>query len=427
MLCLVVLTVCISVLVFGRHSLSDTVQKMLMIAAVSALLGTAVGVYEKQNPVLHEGSTLIRHKNGEGDYQEDMLLYVEELEGPYTYPVDVPEQSLTKEQKEMFLAEAINEIEEEFPGENESVNCIRNKVMIKDTYQNGQVMAEWMFDNYSVVDFEGNIIAEDLPKDGILAEAEVRLSCKDAVLSHTFSFRVFPRQLNEEEQFFKELTDYLKLQELEEGSAFMKLPEKILGYSVSWREAKEHLPEKLLFMGLVLSVAIPLEKRSREREACKKREIQLALEYPEMVSKLMLLLGAGMTVSSAWKRITASYLQKRKNNSYEIKPVYEEMLFTCHEVESGVGEERAYERFGERCGQRRYRKLGNILTQNLKKGTRGLTVMLEAEVEDAFEERKSIARKYGEEAGTKLLLPMLLMLGIVMFILIVPAVFSFQI
>ena len=45
----------------------------------------------------------------------------------------------------------------------------------------------------------------------------------------------------------------------------------------------------------------------------------------------------------------------------------------------------------------------------------------------AFEERKRAAKKYGEEAGTKLLFPMMIMLAIVMMILIVPAMSAFQI
>ena len=107
--------------------------------------------------------------------------------------------------------------------------------------------------------------------------------------------------------------------------------------------------------------------------------------------------------------------------------MYEEVLKTCYEVQGGVGEERAYERFGERCGGIRYRKLGHMLAQNLRKGTNGLVGLLEKEAEDAFEERKSMARKYGEEAGTKLMFPMLVMLGVIMVILLVPAISSFQI
>jgi len=64
------------------------------------------------------------------------------------------------------------------------------------------------------------------------------------------------------------------------------------------------------------------------------------------------------------------------------------------------------------------------LEQNRKSGTRNLRTLLELELADAWEQRKNLARKLGEEAGTKLLLPLFLMLGIVMVIIMVPAMMS---
>lgn len=152
----------------------------------------------------------------------------------------------------------------------------------------------------------------------------------------------------------------------------------------------------------------------------------MELQYADMVSNLALLLGAGMNVSSAWNRLTTNYTNKRNKKTICEKEVYEEMLKTAYEIKNGMGEERAYERFGERCGGYRYRKFGNLLAQNLRKGSRGLTKLLEQEAEAAFEERKSMARKLGEEAGTKMLFPMILMLGAVMLILAFPAIRSME-
>ena len=50
---------------------------------------------------------------------------------------------------------------------------------------------------------------------------------------------------------------------------------------------------------------------------------------------------------------------------------------------------------------------------------------LEQEAAAGFEERKNEARKMGEEAGTKLLLPMMVMLVLVLVILILPALMNF--
>ena len=63
------------------------------------------------------------------------------------------------------------------------------------------------------------------------------------------------------------------------------------------------------------------------------------------------------------------------------------------------------------------------MEQNLKKGSGDLLEILEYEMTDAFEERKENAKMLGEKAGTKLLLPMGMML-IIVFVLIMYAAFA---
>ena len=52
--------------------------------------------------------------------------------------------------------------------------------------------------------------------------------------------------------------------------------------------------------------------------------------------------------------------------------------------------------------------------------------MLRLAAVQAFEERKARAKMLGEEAGTKLLVPMFIMLAIVLVIVTVPAFLSMQ-
>ena len=52
---------------------------------------------------------------------------------------------------------------------------------------------------------------------------------------------------------------------------------------------------------------------------------------------------------------------------------------------------------------------------------------LNEEADRVFLERKNAARKFGEEAGTKMLIPMMLMLFIVMAIVIIPAFLSIRV
>lgn len=115
-----------------------------------------------------------------------------------------------------------------------------------------------------------------------------------------------------------------------------------------------------------------------------------------------------------------------RREEQEARYAYEEMKHTCHEMESGVMESESYERFGTRCGLQEYVRLGALLSQNLRKGMKGLRDILRVETIQAFEERKARARRLGEEAATKLLMPMFLMLSVVLVIVIVPAFLSIQ-
>ena len=85
----------------------------------------------------------------------------------------------------------------------------------------------------------------------------------------------------------------------------------------------------------------------------------------------------------------------------------------------------AYRRFGERCGQVKYKTFATMLIQNLQKGSRQLADMLEKESMEAWDERKRKARVLGEAAATKLLVPMILMLLVVTAVIMIPACLAF--
>ena len=90
-----------------------------------------------------------------------------------------------------------------------------------------------------------------------------------------------------------------------------------------------------------------------------------------------------------------------------------------------MSEREVYTDFGRRAGQHRYVRFAGLLSQNLKLGISGLAGALETEMHAALEERKNLAIRKGEEAGTKLLFPMMIMLVIVVISVIVPAFMSF--
>lgn len=148
-------------------------------------------------------------------------------------------------------------------------------------------------------------------------------------------------------------------------------------------------------------------------------------DYPEIVAKLSLLVGAGMTVRMAWEKIVVDYRVRQKSGSKK-RYAYEFMSEGLNMLKSGKPQIYVYEEFGMKCGIKEYMKFSSLIVQNIKKGTKELALLLTLEAKDAFKERKNMAKKYGEEAGTKLLLPMIIMLIVVMAIIMVPALMSFS-
>ncbi len=339
--------------------------------------------------------------------------------------ISVPEQRLTESEREAIFEQAEQEIRESFPGENASVDRIISPVVMKKSLSDGLVSAEWLFDNYDVMNPDGTILTEELSPQGELITATVTLSYDEYERIYEFPFCVYPKEPTERERVYQELSAYFQEEGEKEGEEALSLPSMAAGKALFWKDRKKRTGLLFIALGGIAAVLVEASSRQKETEKKKERERMLMCDYPELVNKLSLLLGAGMTVSSAWERIIGLYEKQRKEGVLKERPTYEEMKVTYREIKDGVGERSAYERFGERCALRPYRKLSSLIVQNLRKGSKGLTALMEAEADEAFELRKNLAKKLGEEAGTKLLAPMLLMLGIVMAIIMVPAFLSF--
>ena len=116
-----------------------------------------------------------------------------------------------------------------------------------------------------------------------------------------------------------------------------------------------------------------------------------------------------------------NYEKRQKRGSDTPRPAYEEMALTLGQIQYGVPEGTALNQFGKRCQLQCYMRLSSLLEQNRKTGTKNLNQLLEQEMTTAWEEQKHTARRMGEEAKTKLLAPLFLMLAVVMVIIMVPA------
>jgi tight adherence protein C len=153
-------------------------------------------------------------------------------------------------------------------------------------------------------------------------------------------------------------------------------------------------------------------------EKVKKRRLAIQMDFPDFVNKLTLLINAGMTVSKAWERIAC--------DGGKHTPLYQELNIAINAVRSGIPEHKAYEEFAKRCHVPVITRFITVILQNIRKGNSELVPILRVYANECWELRKTTAKRFGEEASTKMLLPITLMFIAILLIVGMPAVLALR-
>ena len=145
-------------------------------------------------------------------------------------------------------------------------------------------------------------------------------------------------------------------------------------------------------------------------DAIEKKHEEILSDYPEVLSKLTLLINAGMIVREAWTKV--AYTCDRA--------LYKEMQITSEEMCNGVAELDALYNFSQRCTVKELKKFSSILSQNLQKGGTELAYNLRSMNEESWEQKKHNAKRKGETAGAKLMIPTMIMFVGILLMVVVP-------
>lgn len=333
--------------------------------------------------------------------------------------LSVEEEQYSRKEILSLFDESIEEIKQKALGENEDAEHVSKPLQFLSQYENIRVF--WQIEDTEAVGYNGEIRAELKEGESLVLNILITLSMGEVSRIYNFPVVLVAPKLSEKEKLVSEIVASMEANnDLSEKEVL--LPETIDGAKITFKKRQERNEAAILLLGfLAVAVIIVGYDMVLERKV-KLRKEQMMIDFTEIVSKLSLMYGAGSSILNAWEKIACGNEEKGK-----ARYAYQEMKLALEKIKSGVRERDAYAQFGKRCGLHAYIKLGNILEQNLSKGTKGMKALLKQETEDAFEERKRIARKKGEEAGTKMLVPMILMMVVVVVIIAVPAFMSINI
>lgn len=337
-----------------------------------------------------------------------------------TIQLEVEEQEYTKEEIREIFTLLMEQLDEIVLGENKSWDRVEKNLNLITQVEQYPIQIHWEFSSYDVISLDGIIQEEHLQEEGTLLELKGILSYGEEKATYIRNARVYPPSGEGKEklryQVQKKLTQLEKDTRKEER---FTLPRELSGETIHWSKENEGRWKYVLIVGIAMVFFVIYQEKEKNKQNEKQRRDELTREYPGLISKFTMLLNAGATVKVAWEKIV--------QNQNKRGVLAQEMQTTLHEIQSGISEVISYEQFGKRCGIPVYLKFGTLLSQNLRKGNRGLSDKLQVEAIEAFEERKSLARRRGEEAGAKLMMPMLGMLIVVLVMIMVPAFISMQI
>lgn len=418
----------------AREELASRIAMGLMLLFAGTTLSLLLGLKELGETNLSDGIFLERAAYGEGSREVNLKVHEAGAQKEHELSVPVKERRYTDDEVDRLFAEVEKELYETIRGENKSLDYVCSNLKLVESLPGYPVEIAWQSGNYDVMDESGCLTGKGTDKEGTLVELKARLTYFEQSKIITFAVKVYPQKQTAAGAWLSGLKK--QIARLDKESAYQekqKLPESFEGKRLVWSKKTDMAFGWFLLLTLIAAVGIPVGKWREGKKQLEERKRQMLMDYPDVLNKLVLFLGAGMTVSAAFRRLAAEYEERRHSDATvkkdkavpAVRYAYEEMAVTTRELESGADEAGAYERFGERCRVQQYLKLGTLLSQNLKKGTKDLTDMLELEAKEAFEARKRLARKQGEEAGTRLLVPMVMMLGVVLLIVTVPAFVSF--
>lgn len=363
-------------------------------------------------------------------------------------------RTYTSKQVQSLLKDAVDKLETSLPGENKTLDEVRLPFSLPASLEDGAVSVEYYITPGGMIEEDGSICGKPDP-EGSLVRILATLTCQDKNSTYECAARIYPPILTEEEQLRENIRNAVaQAGSSDPSGSKVKLPDSVDGRTLHWSYPKDSSLTLIILLMLILPVAFWAREDSKIHDAAKERLSQLELDYSQLLWKLTMLLSAGLTIRGAFTRIVDQYEAEKAEAERQLTPhaptrsarnardsgasiaasrsakhtgrryVYEEMILTLREMRSGVPEASAYENFGRRCSLPTYIKLGSLLSQNLKKGSKGLTALLEHEAVLSMDQHKMAVRKLGERASVKMLLPMILMFGVVLIILMVPAFLS---
>lgn len=341
--------------------------------------------------------------------------------------IRVRPKELDKTEKLALLRDYKTKLEDLILGENKDLEHISKPLDLIERDMASGITINWHSGRPELISETGKV---DLigAKDGQTVELLAELTLDEVSDSHVIRLRFAAEAA--EEDYIRSMAGRLdeSIARLMKtgGSADVSLPAELgEGVEVGWFTDKDNNGILIAAAFLITVLIAYLKRYDQINKEIKETEESIIRDLPEFINKLVLLLNAGLVVSSAFSKIAGdygSYYQGGKPGKRRKKRhLYEELL----EMEKRVDRSNAslikeLKEFSRRCGVREMVRLTAVISDNWNKGG-ALAEKLEGEGGLLWIGRKKRAEEKGRLAETKLTFPLMILLMVLIMVTIAPA------
>ena len=448
------------------------IKKRSIYCVVAGLVFAILSLITNRQSIYVRPNEIERGSYGTQKTPYSIKIDAENLAKNMEFSVSVSSKKYTKDEADEAFAKKIDELKIDILNENESFESINSKLNFKSDLGDG-VRASYAFepkkieeyydkyksakkrkatksdllatvsiatrsdiddfkyfvDYQKVIDGSGNVNNENFKLTEfctgfIVIQLSTEIKDKEVYEAlDVAQAKVVSKKLTPIEAFkvaFKKELDNSDKETINEDT--IKLPKVINDFRIIYKENRNLGFLLMPIFGVLVAILLEARDKEEEKEKAKRRIRLLEIDFAQIISKILLYVSSGMTIRNSFIRLAEQY-QKSKSGvkNFENRAAYEELVVVKNKLASGYSEINAYEEMAKNINLRIYTRFLNIIIQSIKNGNKDLKNILNMEVQDALYERKQNAKKLGEEAATKLVLPLMMMLSIIMVVIMVPA------
>lgn len=280
---------------------------------------------------------------------------------------------------------------------------------------------------------DGQLISVERPKKGeapVRLDAKVWASSEDVQVGAEKRILIAPQNaVKAEEGMLKEEPESVRLERKistvtrslnqDTTSGSIVLPTQLEdGTKLRWQQINRSSSPILIFVFLFTGFLVYKSRYDSVLAEEKTAKASIIRELPEFINKLVLLLSSGIVMQVAIEKIIDDDIKLRGGNTTYF---YDQMRKIYHKSkETNAPMHIEFYRFARRSKVRELVRVTGILMDNVSKGS-DLVIKLQREGEMLWFARKKQSEEKGRLAETKMTLPLVILLLVLVMITIAPA------